>query len=378
MRFLKTLLVLSLIGGTAYGVKQINTADIANLAVTNAKIAASTIDLTAKVTGALPAGNGGTGQTTVALAFASFYKSVATTLGDLVYGGASGTPIRLAGDTSNTKKFLTGQSSAGVAAAPAWGTIASGDVPQIALGSSGAGGVGGTLPLGNGGTGQTTAQASFDGLSPCTTQGSVLYYNGTHWVCLTPGTSGNVLQTQGASANPQWAAAGTSNAGLACADAELGSASWTCGTSGTGGWAECTATVTTVTHTNTSGTTTCSAPATNLVGTKAASLAAGTYRVTFLGEVCGSGSGFSTAGTVYDGTTHGQVQGFYNINAGAAESCITQLVSYFTYGSTQTNITFSLSFRSSNQNILIANNAYAATGGTGTNAPASWIIERIY
>lgn len=39
---------------------------IANLAVTNAKIAASTIDLTAKVTGALPAANGGTGVTTAA------------------------------------------------------------------------------------------------------------------------------------------------------------------------------------------------------------------------------------------------------------------------------------------------------------------------
>lgn len=39
---------------------------IANLAVTNAKIAAGTIDLTAKVTGALPVANGGTGVTTAA------------------------------------------------------------------------------------------------------------------------------------------------------------------------------------------------------------------------------------------------------------------------------------------------------------------------
>jgi hypothetical protein len=36
-------------------------------------------------------------------------------------------------------------------------------------------------------------------------QGDVLYDNGTSFVRLTPGTSGQVLQTQGAGANPQWA-----------------------------------------------------------------------------------------------------------------------------------------------------------------------------
>jgi hypothetical protein len=36
-------------------------------------------------------------------------------------------------------------------------------------------------------------------------QGNVLYYNGASWVLLAPGTSGYMLQTQGASANPQWA-----------------------------------------------------------------------------------------------------------------------------------------------------------------------------
>lgn len=42
-------------------------------------------------------------------------------------------------------------------------------------------------------------------------QGSILYRNGTIWTSLAPGASGNVLQTQGAGANPQWgsAAAGT-------------------------------------------------------------------------------------------------------------------------------------------------------------------------
>ena len=37
-----------------------------------------------------------------------------------------------------------------------------------------------------------------------TTQGVVIYYNGTDWVALPPGTNGQFLQTQGAAANPQW------------------------------------------------------------------------------------------------------------------------------------------------------------------------------
>ncbi len=39
-------------------------------------------------------------------------------------------------------------------------------------------------------------------------QGDVIYFNGTDWVDLTPGTSGQYLQTQGAGANPQWASTG--------------------------------------------------------------------------------------------------------------------------------------------------------------------------
>lgn len=38
-----------------------------------------------------------------------------------------------------------------------------------------------------------------------TAQGSILYRNASTWVPLTPGTSGQVLQTNGAAANPSWA-----------------------------------------------------------------------------------------------------------------------------------------------------------------------------
>ncbi len=37
-----------------------------------------------------------------------------------------------------------------------------------------------------------------------TTQGSLLYHNGTDWVALAPGTNGRLLTTQGAGANPTW------------------------------------------------------------------------------------------------------------------------------------------------------------------------------
>lgn len=54
--------------------------------------------------------------------------------------------------------------------------------------------------------------SSIDDLSDVTitsaAQGDILYHNGSAWVNLSAGTSGQVLQTQGAGANPQWAAAG--------------------------------------------------------------------------------------------------------------------------------------------------------------------------
>lgn len=81
------------------------------------------VSLTADVSGTLPAGNGGTGQTSVASAFTSFYESVATTLGDLVYGGASGAPTRLAGNITTAPQVLTSTGNGSVAAAPTWQSL---------------------------------------------------------------------------------------------------------------------------------------------------------------------------------------------------------------------------------------------------------------
>lgn len=63
----------------------------------------------------------------------------------------------------------------------------------------------GTVPIAQGGTGQTAQTAAFDALAPTTTQGDIIFHNGTDNIRLGPGTNGQFLQTQGAGANPQWA-----------------------------------------------------------------------------------------------------------------------------------------------------------------------------
>lgn len=62
--------------------------------------------------------------------------------------------------------------------------------------------------LGNnsGGTAVPSALAATNVLDMiATTQGDILYRNGTTWVALAPGTSGQVLSSGGAAANPSWA-----------------------------------------------------------------------------------------------------------------------------------------------------------------------------
>ena len=62
------------------------------------------------------------------------------------------------------------------------------------------------LPVSKGGTNQTTlsagAQAFLDSIS--STQGAILYRGASSWAVLGTGTSGQLLKTQGAGANPVW------------------------------------------------------------------------------------------------------------------------------------------------------------------------------
>lgn len=135
---------------------------IANLAVTNAKIANSTIDLTAKVTNALPVANGGTNITSY-------------TAGDLIY--ASGTTV-----LSKLADVATGNAliSGGVGVVPLWG--------KISLTTA----ISGILPIANGGTSsssQTSNGICYVDPAPAILSNANFTYNGANQVTLTSGST---------------------------------------------------------------------------------------------------------------------------------------------------------------------------------------------
>lgn len=156
---------------------------------------------------------GGTGATTKTGAFDAL--SPMTTGGDLIYGGASGTGTRLANGSAG--QVLT---SAGTTLAPTWQTPAAGSVTSVAMTvpsflsvsgspitSSGTLAVtlsGTALPILNGGTGQTTASAAFNALSPITTIGDLIIGTGTNTASrLAIGTNTQVLTSNGTTASWQ-------------------------------------------------------------------------------------------------------------------------------------------------------------------------------
>ena len=81
-------------------------------------------------------GQGGTGQTTAAAAYNAL--SPMTTTGDIEYESGTSTAARLAGPTSSTKQFLTSTGTGSAAQAPAWGTLAAGDLPAGTTSTKGA------------------------------------------------------------------------------------------------------------------------------------------------------------------------------------------------------------------------------------------------
>lgn len=66
------------------------------------------------------------------------------------------------------------------------------------------GSLSGTVAIANGGTGQTTATAAFDALAPTTTQGDIIYHNGTDNVRLAKGTAAQFLAMNGGATAPAW------------------------------------------------------------------------------------------------------------------------------------------------------------------------------
>lgn len=96
----------------------------------------SAIGTAASVSGTVAILNGGTGQGSANAGFNAL--SPMTTLGDTIYGGASGAGTRLAGGTTATKMFYTQTGTGNASAAPAWGTIASADMPAGTTSAQGA------------------------------------------------------------------------------------------------------------------------------------------------------------------------------------------------------------------------------------------------
>ncbi len=159
-------------------------ATIANLAVTNAKIANSTIDLTTKVTGTLPVGNGGTGITSGTSGGIPYFSATNTiassgalTANAITLGGGAGASPTSLGSLGTTTTLLHGNA----AGAPTFSAVSlTADVT-------------GTLAEGNGGTNQSTY-----------TTGDILYASAANTLSkLAIGASGSILTVSGGI--PSWA-----------------------------------------------------------------------------------------------------------------------------------------------------------------------------
>ena len=123
-----------------------------------------------------------------------------TQQGDMIVGDAGGAASTLAKGTDNQVLRMDGNN-------PQWetlGTMADQNATLVAITGGTISGLTAPMAIADGGTGQITKTAAFDGLSPLTSQGDVLTHDGTNNVRLARGSAGKYLKMNPGGTMPEW------------------------------------------------------------------------------------------------------------------------------------------------------------------------------
>ena len=123
-----------------------------------------------------------------------------TQQGDMIVGDAGGAASTLAKGADDQVLRMDGDN-------PQWetlGTMADQNANAVAITGGTISGLTAPMAIADGGTGQITKTAAFDGLSPLTSQGDVLTHDGTNNVRLARGSAGKYLKMNPGGTMPEW------------------------------------------------------------------------------------------------------------------------------------------------------------------------------